>query len=81
MSQTLQISVPDDMLAKLDQKAVEAGLARPDYLRYLLAKGLEASPSFDEILAPLRQQVAESGITDTELDALFREAREEVHRK
>jgi hypothetical protein len=34
--------------------------------------------TFDEILAPFRQSVAESGMTDEELDALFQEAREEV---
>ncbi len=32
-------------------------------------------PTFDEILAPIRQEVADSGITDEELDELFLEAR------
>ena len=36
-----------------------------------------AVPSFDEIFAPLRQEVEASGVTDDELDVLLRQAREE----
>ncbi len=38
-------------------------------------------PMFDEILAPFRREVAESGITDEELDALFSRARRDYARE
>jgi len=38
-------------------------------------------PSLDEILGPFRKQVAESGITDDELDTFFEEPRDEVWRE
>ena len=37
--------------------------------------------TFDEILAPFRQEVAASGITDDELDALFLQARRDYARE
>jgi hypothetical protein len=35
-------------------------------------------PTIDEILAPIRQGFAESGMTEEELDHFFTEAREEA---
>ncbi len=35
----------------------------------------------DEILAPFRCEVEESGITDDELDALVEEARKEIYQE
>lgn len=37
-----------------------------------------AKPSLDEILAPVRREFEASGMTESELDALIEEAREEV---
>ena len=39
-----------------------------------------AQPSIDEVLAPFRKQVAESGMSDEELDAFFRNELE-AHRR
>jgi hypothetical protein len=38
-------------------------------------------PSVDELLAPFRQQVEESSITDDELDRLGEELRKEVRQE
>lgn len=37
--------------------------------------------SLDELLAPFRRQVEMSGLTESELDRLFEEAREEAFRR
>ena len=44
----------------------------------MIQRGMTHERTFAEILAPFRQSVAESGITDEELDALFRETIDEV---
>ena len=59
-----------------------------DYVESLVAEAtrrrnridVPAEKSFDEILAPFRRSVEESGLSDEELDALFREARKEASR-
>ena len=35
-------------------------------------------PTLDEVLAPFRRQVEESGMSDDELGAFFEEVREEI---
>ena len=48
----------------------------------LITQGFAAEqPTFDEILAPFRQEVAASGITDDELDSLFLQARRDYARE
>ena len=47
----------------------------------MLVSAVSARPSLDEILAPFRTQVADSGVSDAELDRLFSEARDELHRE
>jgi hypothetical protein len=42
---------------------------------------LPAEKSFDEILAPFRRNIEESGMSDEELDALFTTARKEAARQ
>jgi hypothetical protein len=46
----------------------------------LLERALADWPTFDELLAPLRAQVAATPTTDAELDALFEQARDDVWR-
>ena len=43
-----------------------------------IAADLLASHSFDEILAPIRQGFATSGLNEEAIDSLFAEAREEL---
>ncbi len=74
---TLTISLPKEVGAALENKAKLSGRDSAEFVEDLVTKEL-GSPSLDEILAPFRRQVEESGITDEELDNLFTEARKEV---
>ena len=79
MAQTLLVpNVPDDIVQRLDARLRETGKDRSAYLLGLLERDLQI-PSLDDLLAPFRSQVAASGLSDEELDSVFREAREEVH--
>jgi len=74
---TLKISLPKDVGAALENKARLSGRDAAEFVEDLVTKEVR-SPSLDEILAPFRRQVEESGITDEELDELFTKARKEV---
>ena len=75
---TIEVTdVPEATLKLLDDRVRQQGKDRAAYIRGLLDKDLH-TPTLSEILAPFRAQVAESGINDDELDAMFEEAREEV---
>lgn len=76
---------------KLREKASTEGLSLERYLERrldeLAGNGLATAPdaapsrTFDDILAPVRQGFAESGMTEDELAELLRESREEVWRE
>ena len=71
-----------ETLTALGVKARESGKSVEDFARELIEDGVALSgPTFDEILAPIRQEVTESGITDEELDELFMEARRDYFRE
>jgi hypothetical protein len=75
----LQIPLPPDVEARLRERAK----ARGEDVSALAARLLEdalSTATVDELLAPFRRQVAESGITDDELDRLGEELRDEVWR-
>ena len=76
---TLSVNVPPAVEAQLAERAAAAGATVEDMAAALLADAVLRAPrTFDEILAPFRQSVADSGMTDDELDAFFREVRQEV---
>ena len=69
-------------LQALVEKARKAGTTPEEYARRLIEEGLSPRElTFDEILAPFRRQVKQSGTTDDELDALFTETRKQVFRE
>jgi hypothetical protein len=84
----ITISLPPEVEVKLCWRAAECGLTPDAYARKLLEQALNggggAMPSrhpaadLDEILAPFRQEVEESGLTDEELRDFFTEVRDEV---
>lgn len=78
---TLVVQLPPEMEQELTIRAGESGREVADLARELIERGLHASRSIDEILAPFRAEVSQSGISDDELDAFFEEAREEVHQQ
>ena len=76
----LQIPLPPDTEALLRERAHAHGKDVSLYAAHLLRQALSA-PSVDELLAPFRKQVEDSGISDDELDALGESLRDEVWRE
>ena len=74
---TLTINLSKDISVALENKAKLSGRDATEFVEDLVTKEVN-SPTLDEILAPFRLEVEESGITDEELDELFIEARKEV---
>jgi hypothetical protein len=76
----LHIPLPPDVEAKLRERAK----ARGEDVSALAARLLEdalSTATADELLAPFRRQIEDSGITDDELDRLGEELRDEVWRE
>ena len=73
----LQIPLPPDTEETLRKRAKANGEDVASYAARLIQEAL-CTPSVDELLAPFRKQVEESGITDEELDRLGEELRDEV---
>ncbi|MGA2132000.1 MAG: hypothetical protein ABSH50_06900 [Bryobacteraceae bacterium] len=71
MTRTIEIPIPEDLLRLVDEKARRTGLMRDAYIRAVLSKEVTAEPSISEILAPFRDQVEGSGISEEDLDHLF----------
>jgi hypothetical protein len=81
MTQTLELhGVPDELIKKLDDRLREIGKDRERYMIDLIERDLNA-PTLSQILEPFRKQVADSGMTDEELEQLFGESREEAHQE
>ncbi|PYV16141.1 MAG: hypothetical protein DMG07_08385, partial [Acidobacteria bacterium] len=80
-TRTIEIPIPEDLLKLVDDRARNAGLKREEYIRAVLSKDVTGEPSLSEILAPFRDQVAASGISDEELARLFSGAREDSYRE
>ena len=80
----IEVKVSDETLKRLDERARHIGQDRAEFAGKLIEKELaepeapKADKTFDEILAPIRQGFAETGMTEDELDQMFEEAREEV---
>ena len=85
---TITIDLPPDVEESVKTQAAKDGLPLEDYVTSLVQEGTKrrerigrlAEKSFDEILAPLRRNVEESGMSDEELDGLFTRARKEASR-
>ena len=76
----IAIELTAELEEQLRAEAARRGVEPAAYARQLVEVGLRPPRCLDEILAPFRQQVAESGLTDAELDTLFEDAREQVFR-
>lgn len=85
---TITIDLPPDVEESIKTQAAKEGLPLEDYVMALVQEGtkrrdridLLAEKPFDEILAPFRRNVKDSGMSDKELDGLFTEAREAASR-
>ncbi len=65
---------------KLTEQAAQSGRPLDEVASELLEQAV-ARPSVDELLAPFRKQVAESGMSDEELDDFFRAQLDAVRRE
>lgn len=85
---TITIDLPPEVEESVKTQAAKEGLPLEDYVTSLVEEGtkrrdridLLAEKPFDEILAPLRRNVEESGMSDEELDGLFTGARKDASR-
>jgi plasmid stability protein len=86
---TVTITLPPETEEKLRRRAAEHGQTLEAYLQQLAERHAwsghdsptpepNSERTFDQILAPVRDGFANSGLTDDELTDLFEEAREEV---
>lgn len=78
MAMTLTMS--PETQRKLVERANRAGQHVETVACELIERSLNSEPTLDDILAPFRRQVAESGLSESELTAVFEEARDEVYR-
>jgi len=76
----LQIPLPPDTEEALRERAKANGEDVSSYAARLIQEALIA-PSVDELLAPFRKQVEESGISDQGLDQLGEEVRRDVRQE
>jgi len=78
LAMTVTLELEPEVESLLEKRAKADGCDVQDYVKKLIKKEVNRQRTFDEILAPFRQAVEKSGISDDELDALFTEARKEV---
>ena len=71
------ISIPPSLAGKLLERAQSSGCATEDYITRLIEKDVSRK-SLRDIFAPVREEIAASGISEDELDSLLQEAREEA---
>jgi hypothetical protein len=75
---TITLSLSPEEEKRLAERAAQSGQEVAEYVHRLIERDIQDLTGLDRVLAPVRQQFDESGMTDEELDALVEEAREEV---
>lgn len=75
---TLTIQVPKNIGAILEERAKGNGKDIAEYIESLIEQDIDKRKTLDEILAPVRRNFAESGITEDELDELIGSERQAV---
>ena len=73
----ITISLPSEVETALLEKASANGKNIQNYIEELLKKQL-LRPSLDEILAPVRQDFDESGMSEEDLNGFFDDLRDKV---
>jgi len=78
----MSISIPlsPDAEAKLRERAKSAGEDITSYAARLLDDAIR-KPSLDELLAPVREAVNKTGMTEEELTSLLEKAKHDVRRE
>lgn len=76
---TLTIELTPEVEERLKNRAKARGFEEvSEYAKKVLEDDTNRMRTFDEILAPFRENVEKSGISDDGLDELFTKARKEV---
>lgn len=75
---TVTLDLEPEVESLLEKRARADGCDVEGYIKRLIEEDVNRKGTFDEILAPFRQAVERSGMSDDELDSLFTEARKEV---
>ena len=73
--------LPPEIFQSLAFIAKEKNKSVEEYVKEMIEVKVLSRQTFDEILAPVRQDFRESGMTEADLDALFEKARENVYRE
>lgn len=73
---TLTIHVPKNIGAVLEEKAKNQGKDVSSYVENLIEKDIDQRKTLDEILAPIRKNFADSGMSEEDLDALIESERQ-----
>lgn len=73
---TFTIEVSQSIGAILEEKAKNQGKDIAEYVENLIEKDIDSKKTLDEILAPIRRNFAESGMSEEDLDALIESERQ-----
>jgi hypothetical protein len=73
---TLTIQVPQNIGAILEKKAKNQGKDVVQYVETLIEKDVDERKTLDEILAPIRKNFADSGMSEDDLDKLIESERQ-----
>lgn len=73
--------LPPGTKKAIEELSRSKGKSAEEYLRMLIEAEILSEQTFSEILAPIRQNFRESGMSEEQLEALFEDAREKVHRE
>jgi hypothetical protein len=78
---TITLNLSPETEQKLRERAAATGRDVVELAQDLIERGVRGQPTLDEILAPFREQVEKSGLTDEEFAKFFEEMRDEVWRE
>jgi predicted transcriptional regulator len=78
LTMTVTLELEPEVESRLEKRARAEGCDVKGYMEKLIEKEVNRERTFDEILAPFRDAVERSGISDEELDALLAEARRDA---
>ena len=73
---TVVLELKPEVEKALQKKAKDNGFELNVYLEKLIEKDVDRARTLDEILAPVRKNFAESGMTEDELDELIETERQ-----
>lgn len=73
---TLTINVPKNIGAMLEEQARNNGKNISDYIKELVEEAGNKQKTLDEILAPVRKNFADSGMSEEDLDDLIESERQ-----